>query len=322
MAEKQPQPTEPPKTISLPSILPLRWTTTHTITPTSIITYNLALSAPATHLPHVYEGHPQFQPLPTYAAVFCIQAMGQVHNAMHTFLPNFKAHNHVHGEHWLELHRSYPTSGKVVTTARVLDVVAQKRGVLVAVEVVTRLAGADGAEGEKICTQEWTSFVLQVPGVGANTALKERGPRTQRHTIPSDRQPDATREYVATAEQGALYRAASGDLNPLHIDPETASRAGFRAPIMTGTCTIGVGVRLVMEVMGQGKNFESVKCRLSRPVFAGDRVRVEMWRVEDGLVVYRMVVDEEDEKGGMRQRVVIDGAGLRFVGGDVGGAKL
>jgi acyl dehydratase len=322
MAESQPPPTRPPSTISLPHILPLRWTTIHTITPTSIITYNLALSAPASHLPHVFEAHPQFQPLPTYAAVFCIQAMGQVHNAMHTFLPNFKAHNHVHGEHWLELHRAYPISGSVTTTARVLDVVERRNGVLVAVEVITRIAGADGREGEKICTQEWTSFVLQVPGNGANTVLKERGPRTQRHAIPTDRQPDATREYTATAEQGALYRAASGDLNPLHIDPETAAKAGFRAPIMTGTCTIGVGVRLVMEAMGQGRRFGSVKCRLSRPVFAGDQVRVEMWRVEEGLVVYRMVVDEDDGKGGIRQRVVIDGAGLRIADGDSGGAKL
>lgn len=63
-----------------------------------------------------------------------------------------------------------------------------------------------------------------------------------------------------------------------------------------------------MEALGEGRTFGSVKCRLTRPVFAGDEVRVEMWKVGEGEVVYRMVVEEQ----GGKQRVVIDGAGLQF----------
>lgn len=189
-----------------------------------------------------------------------------------------------------------------------MDVSARKSGVLLAVEIVT----VEDGTGEKVCTQEWTSFVLKVPGEGAPSKAKDRGVRTKRYEMP-ERRPDVVKEYRATAEQGALYRAASGDLNPLHIDPETAKRAGFAKPIMTGTCTIGVGVRLVLEAFDA--KFGSVKCRLSRPVFAGDVVRVEMWKVGKDLVVYRMVVREDSGK----DRVVIDGAGLQLAGVD---AKL
>lgn len=299
----------PATNLDIPHILSLRWSTRHTISPHQIISYNLALGASGSSLPDVYEGHPQFQPLPTFAAIFAIQAMGQVHTAMHDFLPNFKPHNHVHGEHFLQLHRPYPKSGTVTTTARVVDVVARKKGVLVAVEIITM----EGLTGRKICTQEWTSFVLQVPGNGASEKAKERGRRTLSYKMP-DRKPDEVRTHRATAEQGALYRAASGDLNPLHIDPETARKAGFPKPILTGTCTIGVGVRQVLEAV-EGR-FGSVKCRLSRPVFAGDEVRTDMWRVGEGKVVYRMVVVEE----GGRERVVIDGAGLDLV--EMKGGKL
>ena len=292
----------PPTTLNIPHILSQNWTTTHTLTPHQIISYNLALGCSGSHLPSVYEAHPQFQPLPSFAAIFAIQAMSQVHNAFYTLLPNFAPHNHVHGEHFLELHRPYPVSGSVTTRAKVVDVVARPRGVLVAVEIIT----VEDKTGEKVCTQEWTSFVLQVPGGGAGAEAKERGFRTKKYAIPTDRAPDEVKEYTATAEQGALYRAASGDLNPLHIDPATAEKAGFAKPIMTGTCTIGVGVRLVLETFGG--RIGSVKCRLSRPVFAGDVVRVEMWRVGEGEVVYRMVVKEE----GGKDRVVIDGAGLRY----------
>src|ERR1700753_3781810 len=68
----------------------------------------------------------------------------------------------------------------------------------------------------------------------------------------TNRAPDAVVEYKTPPEQGALYRAASGDLNPLHIDPAVARAGGFPGPILTGTCTLGMGVLHVIDTFAGG----------------------------------------------------------------------
>jgi acyl dehydratase len=264
-----------------------------------MISYNLALGASGTNLSLVYEGHPSFHALPTFGAVHGIAVMGLVHRAMSDFLPNFQGHNHVHGEHYLKLARPYPVpqgTDKIClrTTARVVDIVDRKRGVLVCVDIIT----IDQKSGDVVCENEWAGFVMKVPTSGSNPTQIPRDARTLLHPTPL-RKPDRVLSHKTSPEQAALYRAASGDLNPLHIDPDTATTAGFQAPILTGTCTLGIGVRHVVEAFcgGDVSRFVSVKIRLSKPVFAAlsEEVRTEMW--EDNSrggvrkVLFRMVVD-------------------------------
>jgi acyl dehydratase len=40
--------------------------------------------------------------------------------------------------------------------------------------------------------------------------------------------------------QGALYRAAANDLNPLHIDPDVAKRGGFGEQIRPMTSRLAL----------------------------------------------------------------------------------
>lgn len=74
-------------------------------------------------------------------------------------------------------------------------------------------------------------------------------------------------EVVFHPEQVAAYQGC--DVNPIHFDPNAASRAGFRAPIIGGE----VGVRHVMAMIW--KTFKpsrmSVRISFLRPVFWDDR---------------------------------------------------
>lgn len=287
----------PPTTIDLSKIKRLEWSTTTTYTVSDIIAYNLALGAAGSDLSLTYERHPTFHALPTFGCIHGIAVMSLVHSAMAEFLPNFQGHNHVHGGHYLKLGKSYPIPQgteevKLKTTARVVDIVDRVKGVLVVVQLVT----IDEKSGEAVCQNEWTGFVLQIPTDGASKIARRREANPTLHDTPS-RKPDMVLAHQTSPEQAALYRAASGDLNPLHIDPETAKEAGFRAPILTGTCTLGIGVRHAIEAFaaGDASRFESVKVRLNKPVFAalGEEVRTEMW-LEGSTVLFRMVVAQSD----------------------------
>lgn len=288
----------PPSTIDLAHIRSLTWTVSSSYTASSIILYNLALGASGTALPLVFEQHSDFHALPTFGTLPVISAMGAVTKSMPDFLPGFQPHNHVHGEHYLQLRRPFPVPNageevQLVTIARVLDVVERSSGVTVCVGITSRKQ----ASGEEICYNEWTSFILKVPGNGASSYPSQSLAPADTPQIP-DRPPDRVLEHRTSPEQSALYRAASGDLNPLHIDPEVAKRGGFAGPILTGTCTLGMGVKHVIDAFAGGDvaRFASVKVRLSKPVFPCDEVRTEMWKVdggeEGGGVVYRQCVGE------------------------------
>ncbi|KAF2096097.1 hypothetical protein NA57DRAFT_78869 [Rhizodiscina lignyota] len=289
----------------------LSWSVKTSYTASSIITYNIALGTDGNDLSLCFERHPDFHPLPTFGSLPVVAVMGEVTRSMPKFLINFDPSRHVHGEHFLELRRPFPKEATLETTAKVLDIVNRSSGVTVCVGIWTK----DFATGHEICYNEWTSFIIKASAKDAATKPIPRGAATASHPAPS-RTPDAVLEYRTTPEQGALYRAASGDLNPLHIDPAVAKAGGFPGPILTGTCTIGIGVRHIIEAFANGDSskFENVKLRLSNVVFPGETVKTEMWREDGGRrIVYRQVSGEDN-------RVVISQAavGLR----DVSNARL
>jgi acyl dehydratase len=53
-----------------------------------------------------------------------------------------------------------------------------------------------------------------------------------------------------TAVDLALYAAASGDHNPLHLDMEVAHTAGFEKPLVHGMLTMAYAGRLLTERFG------------------------------------------------------------------------
>jgi MaoC like domain len=233
--------------IDLPKIKELSWSATTHYTSANIITYNIALGVDGTDLSLCFEGHKNFHALPTFGSLPVIGVMGLVTKSMSEFLPNFQLHNHVHGEHYLEIKRPFPREATLNTTAKIIDIVDKKSGVTVCVGIWT----TDAASGSEICYNEWTSFIMKVPGKGASPKAESRGAMTAVHP-PPDRAPTAVAQQKTTPEQGALYRAASSDLNPLHIDPRVARAGGFPSPILTGTCTMGMGVKHVLDTFAGG----------------------------------------------------------------------
>jgi acyl dehydratase len=75
------------------------------------------------------------------------------------------------------------------------------------------------------------------------------------HTLPPPQSPPASLALAAgpiSAVDLALFAAASGDHNPLHLDAEAARSAGFDKPVVHGMLTMAHVGRMFTQHFGAG----------------------------------------------------------------------
>ena len=132
--------------------------------------------------------------------------------------------------------------------------------------------------GEPLFDTEWTLFVRDAGGFGGARPPKENIPKPAR-----DQTPSFVSTLGTTPEQALLYRL-SGDLNPLHADPDFATQAGFpEGPILHGLCTFGIITRaLVRHLSGSQRQVRAIGAQFRKPVWPGDSIRTEGYELGDG----------------------------------------
>lgn len=103
---------------------------------------------------------------------------------------------------------------------------------------------------------------------------------------------DVSIKYKTSVDQAALYRL-SGDLNPLHIDPEFAKLGGHKVPIMHGLCTLGFSVRAVLSTYADNDAnlFKAVKARFTKPSIPGQTLEIQMWQNGNRIHFKTVIVD-------------------------------
>ena len=192
----------------------------------------------------------------------------------------------VHGEQGFVLHKPVATQGSVIGRTRVVEVVdkGEGKGAL----VFSERQVIDKASGELLATLKQTTFCRADGGFG--------GPKRDTpapHPLP-ERAPDMVCDLPTRPEMALIYRL-SGDINPLHAEPEFARAAGFPRPILHGLATFGVaGHALLKSICGYDPaRLTAMAGRFSAPVYPGETIRTEIWR--DGSVVsFRARVSERD----------------------------
>jgi len=94
------------------------------------------------------------------------------------------------------------------------------------------------------------------------------------------------------------YAAASGDFNPIHIDPEVGKEAGLGGAILQGLCTLGWAVDAFIGYLGDPGKVSGIKVRFSRPVAPGDVVTFKgtVTSAQDGKLIAEIeAVNQRDE---------------------------
>lgn len=87
----------------------------------------------------------------------------------------------------------------------------------------------------------------------------------------------------------ALFAAASGDHNPLHLDAEVAQCAGFKRPVVHGMLTMAYAARLFTAAFGHGSVL-SLQTRFTGVALLGDTLEFVATRtaVTGGIAHYQL----------------------------------
>lgn len=252
-----------------------------TYTDTEVILYNLGLGATRDQLSLVYENDPNFQVLPTYGVIAGPSAAKPFELA--DILPNYRFDQLLHGDQFLEIRKTpIPTAATLVSYPRLIEVADKGKAAVVVVGIDTK----DASTGEDIFYNEMSLFIRGSGGFGGSRAREAKSPGNVSYEIPK-RAADRVAEEKTTRDQALLYRL-SGDRNPLHIDPDTATSAGFKEPILHGLCSYGLTGKHVFMAYGP---YRSIKAQFTGTVLPGQTLQTEMWKTNN-IVVFRTTVKE------------------------------
>lgn len=192
----------------------------------------------------------------------------------------------VHGEQGLTLHKPLPAEGQVLTRSKITAALDKGAGKGAVIYMMTELIDTD--KDELIAEMPRSIFARGDGGFGGPS-----GPSPELHPTPEGA-PESTHD-IATIPQAALIYRLSGDYNPLHADPDIATRAGYPQPILHGLCTYGCAARAVLasQCGNDPSRLVGFDVRFSSPVFPGETIRTEMWRSGKTVSFQSRVVERD-----------------------------
>lgn len=185
----------------------------------------------------------------------------------------------LHAEEELIIHEPLPVAGTLVGET-VIDEIAD-RGPDKGVFVYTRKELTDAETGKQYATVVSNTLARGDGGFGGPNE-----PRPKPPALPS-RDPDYICDLACIPQLALIYRL-SGDMNPLHADPDVARSAGFDQPILHGRCTMGIAQRAILKTCCdyESQRVKSMRLRFSAPFLPGETLRTEIWR-DDEKIFFR-----------------------------------
>jgi acyl dehydratase len=235
-----------------------------------VVLYNIGVGATENELAFVYENVPGgLKVLPSFCVVAAIRAFPHLGD-------DLEWSRMLHGEHGIRLYQPLAPQGKLTQVGEVLNIYDKGKGAVYRIRIKGRTE-----DGKDLYEIDWTIFYLGAGGFGGDS-----GPKAEKVGPPEGVKPDFSISERIAANQAVIYRL-SGDLNPLHIDPDAAGRGGFDRPILHGLCTYGFATRAIVNGLldGDVAPLKEFRARFSNSVYPGDTLTTEGWKSDDGYII-------------------------------------
>ena len=235
-----------------------------------IVLYNIGVGAGAKDLAFVYENAPGgLKVLPSFCVVPAMRAFPRLGDDLEWSLM-------LHGEQLIRLSQPLAPEGKIIQVGEVLNIYDKGKGAVYRVRIKGRTE-----DGKDLYEAQWSIFYVGAGGFGGDP-----GPKAEKIVPPEDAEPDFSMSEKVADNQAVIYRL-SGDLNPLHLDPEAAKRGGFDRPILHGLCTYGFATRAIVNELlgGDVARLNEFSARFSDSVYPGDILTTEGWKSGDGYII-------------------------------------
>jgi acyl dehydratase len=188
----------------------------------------------------------------------------------------------VHGKHTISYTRPLRPWDEILTSITLESIDGKSSGEVLWVRI-------DGHHQTK------PVFVMRAGLFFRNQEKGVTRPQTSRKYSHSyDQDAILSEKMLVEPNQAIRYSQASGDLNPIHLDPEFARMVGLPDVILQGLCTMSFATQAILTgTKTDPTNLKSVKTRFAKPVFMGDTLVTQGWLVEETnesrIIGYRTV---------------------------------
>ncbi|CAD5233301.1 unnamed protein product [Bursaphelenchus xylophilus] len=227
----------------------------------------------------IYENHPKFQVFPTFCARSSLSAL-DLENCPGI---GYDLRRTLHGEQYIEFFKPIPKEGGIRTESQVVDLLQRGRHMAILCEATCY----DNETNEKLAYLQFLIWQLN--------HYNSKGLIWSNDVIPTEKTPETEPDKILEEELDdnlpSIYRLASGDLNPLHIDPEFSQNLGLEEPIMHGFCTLGVAARMILNEYSEQdySKMKSIKVKFSAPLLPGAHLAIKTWKGNAGRIHFEAV---------------------------------
>lgn len=218
---------------------------------------------------------PQLKALPTMAAI-----LARVGSWMRNPATGIDYSRILVGEVSLVLHAPLPIAGHLHAHHEVVSIVDKGEGRGALLTVRKQLFDGD----TRIATFDQLTFCRSEGGFSQTGPSDPPAPLEPWNT--DGLEPAAPPCAMPTLPQQALLYRLLGDANPLHAIPEKAAAAGFQRPILHGLASFGIVGHALLKTFCayDPTRLQSIRCRFSAPVFPGETIVVNTWRLGDEIL--------------------------------------
>lgn len=114
--------------------------------------------------------------------------------------------------------------------------------------------------------------------------------RSRQHALPDNLD---LGQLQTKPEMTERYAALTGDYNPIHVDPNFASKTAFGAPIIHGTMGLNLLVDALEAIFGDSFPELRIDVRFIRPVRVGSTIRARGRLTDARARRYEIFVETE-----------------------------